>query len=308
MSAEPTFRAVTPGPRAAADGRGHGRGDVVDMDEVPPLPPVLEDRRRLPSGELGSEERRDAGVRRVAGHAGSVDVVEAQRRHRRRGLPAPRCAEMLAVHLGGGVDVAGIQRRRLEHEVRRQRSPTPRARRLEPARVQIGSVPSRRSYRPVLSAAVRTFAVDDHGRGVDDAPDPGLGRGPQHDRGAVVVAVGVVVDVADADTESYLGREMNDDVAAAAGESHPVEIADVVPVVEGDVEGDNVVVGGTQSLPCGRPDEAGAPGQQHLHDGLTPGMGDRKVELEATAAGDVAHPDAARVGLDHPAGDGQTES
>src|SRR5207249_3683342 len=94
-------------------GEDVGPGDIGDVDEVPRLAPVLEDVRGPTGGQGAAEDRRHAGVGRVPGHAGPVDVVVAEGDDGGTGVAAPQAAEVLLVQLGGGVDVAGVGGRRL---------------------------------------------------------------------------------------------------------------------------------------------------------------------------------------------------
>ena len=92
------------------DGGDGGGGDVADVDEVASLGAVLEDPRRAAGLQGGAEERGDPGVRRVAGHPGAVHVVVAQRYRLAFGRPGPGAGEVLLRDLGGGVDVARLER------------------------------------------------------------------------------------------------------------------------------------------------------------------------------------------------------
>ena len=92
--------------------RQHGRGgDVAHVNEIPALAAVLKNLGRLAAPERRGEDRRHAGVRRIARHARAVDVVIAQRRDRTAGHPRPvRGIEFLR-HLAAGIGVARIERR-----------------------------------------------------------------------------------------------------------------------------------------------------------------------------------------------------
>ena len=64
------------------DGRHVGRGDVVDVDEVPHLAAVLENPWHIARFELERKIAATPGVRGVARHVRPVDIVIAQRDHR----------------------------------------------------------------------------------------------------------------------------------------------------------------------------------------------------------------------------------
>ena len=114
-------------------------GHVAHVHEVAPLAAVLEDPRRAPGLQRGPEDRRDAAVRGVPGHAGPVHVVVAQRDHacRRSAGPTPR---------PGAPGRAWWRRRRCAGRAARPRRPAPASSgspqagqaRLEPARGQVG--------------------------------------------------------------------------------------------------------------------------------------------------------------------------
>ena len=124
----PTLRGV---PLATLNAPGHGlaggeredvrAGDVAHVDEVAQLAAVLEDARRAAGRQRAGEDRRDAGVGRVARHPRPVDVVVAQRGDRHARLAAERRREVLLVQLRRGVDVARVRRRVLGDALRPQR-------------------------------------------------------------------------------------------------------------------------------------------------------------------------------------------
>ena len=116
-----------------------GRRHVGDVHEVAPLRAVLEHPRRLAALQRGAEDRRDPGVRGVAGHPRAVHVVVAQRPHRAAGLPGPRRGQVLLRELRRGVGAARVERRVLRHQPGAQRVAAARAARLEPAGVQVGA-------------------------------------------------------------------------------------------------------------------------------------------------------------------------
>ena len=78
---------------------------------------------RAAGGERGAEDAGHAGVRRVARHPRAVDVVVAQRRRRSRRSRARSAAQVLLGDLGGGVDVARVQRGVLGDGLRLERRP-----------------------------------------------------------------------------------------------------------------------------------------------------------------------------------------
>ena len=127
-------------------------------------PPSSKTRGARPAASALREDRRDAGVGRVARHPRPVDVVVAQRRHRHAGLAAEGRGEVLLVQLRRGVDVARVRRRVLGDAARRQRRAAARARRLEAAGVEVGAQARAGPDEPVLGAGVAPFAVDDHAR------------------------------------------------------------------------------------------------------------------------------------------------
>ena len=104
-------------------------------------------------------------------------------------------------------------------------------------------------------APVCALAVHDYRRGVDNAAYPGLGRGPQHDRGAQVVLPGVVVEIGDVDAESDLRGQVHEDVTSLDGCAHPIEVADVVAPVLRDVEHPHGFAVHDQATPDRRADE-----------------------------------------------------
>ena len=213
------------------------------MDEVASLPAVLEDLSRPALLEGGAEQRGHARVRGMPGHARSVHVVEAQRGHDPNGLSTPDPRELLAVGLGRGVHIAGVQSCGLGNQPGDQRGSARGTGRLEPATRQVRRGARRRRHRPVVAAGVPPLAVDHHRGGVDDAGHAGFGGGPEHDGGAEIVLADVVVDVAELDPQPDLGGQVNDDLAARHRRSHPVEVGDVIARVSGPVEHDDVVAG-----------------------------------------------------------------
>ena len=146
--------------------RREGPRDVVDVDEVAPLPAVLEDPRWLAAVEAGDEASRHPGVGRVARQARSVDVVEPQRHRRRPGLARPRGGQVLLRDLRRRIRVPGVEGGVLADQPRAQGSAAHRTRRLELQSLQGFCGP--RSWRDhsVLCAGVATLAVDDHRAGL----------------------------------------------------------------------------------------------------------------------------------------------
>ena len=197
---EPMFSGVSPAGRSAVDRSDHGTGDVVDVDEVASLPAVLEDlgRPALLEARSGTARPRPAyGVCR-----GMPGPYTLWKRSAATTPPVSRpqiAREVLAVDLGGGVHVAGVQRRVLGDQPGTRPTHTrDSAARTGPRQVGLGRAGGGR-HRAVVAAGVRALAVDHHRRGVDDAGDAGLGGGAQHHGGAEVVLADVVVDVAELD-------------------------------------------------------------------------------------------------------------
>jgi len=178
-------------------------GDVAHVDEVAQLPAVLEHAWGAPGRERAREDRRDAGVRRVPRHPGSVDVVVAQRRHGHPGLAAERRREMLLVKLRRGVDVARVAGRILGDAARLKRRAALRAGRFEATRGEVYLAPRRRHDEAVLGTRVASLAVDDHARREHEpAAEARACKLAQQDGGSEVVVGGVVGDVADVGPEA----------------------------------------------------------------------------------------------------------
>ena len=129
-------------------GRSHGGGgNVADVDEVPPLRPVLEDPRRAAGRQGGTEERRHPGVRRVAGHPRAVHVVIAQRHRLPLGHPGPRCRR-------GAPARPWWRRRRCAARAAPPRAPAPVPAARRSVRSAARTCP-RRGRRPAAAAAWR---------------------------------------------------------------------------------------------------------------------------------------------------------
>ena len=185
--------------------------DVAHVHEVAALAAVLEHARDAAGGERRAEDARDAGVRRVARHPRTVNVVVAQGRDGRAGLARERRGQMLLRDLGGGVHVARVLRRVLRHRLRVERRAANRARRLEAAGVEIVRRARRRPDDPVLRAGVAALAVDDHARGEHEpAREPRRRQRAQEHGGAEVVVGHVVGDVADVGAEAHHRRLVAD--------------------------------------------------------------------------------------------------
>ena len=113
--------------------------DVATWTKSRSWPPSSKTCGALAALERAAEDARDAGVRRVAGHPRSVDVVVAQRGDGDvRVFARVRVAEMLLVELRRGVDVAGVERRVLGNASGSSASPHVRARRFEAAEREVG--------------------------------------------------------------------------------------------------------------------------------------------------------------------------
>ena len=114
-------------------------------------PPSSKTRGARPVRQRVGEDRRDPRVRRVARHPRSVDVVVPQRGHDDgRVLACERRGQVLLRDLRRGVDVARVEPRRLGNGLGREARAALRARRLEPAGVEIGrrrAGPARRRRR-----------------------------------------------------------------------------------------------------------------------------------------------------------------
>ncbi len=199
-------RAGTGGGRA--QGQHVGPGDVVDVDEVTPLPAVLHDPRGLPAGDRTPEDARDAGIGGVPGHPRPVHVVVPQDGELDpRMLGGERPAQVFLVGLGRGVHAAGVDRGVLGNGLGHELAATGRARRFPAARRETVGRPGARPHQAVLGAPVPTFAVDDHAAGEDEtAREAESVEGPQQGRGADVVVVAVGDDVGEVDAEAHHGR------------------------------------------------------------------------------------------------------
>src|ERR1035438_6237803 len=107
------------------------------MDEIASLPAILIDLGGPAALESRTEDRGDAGVRRITWHSRPVDIVVTQRDSRPAGHPRPGGGQVLLCHLAGGIGVTGIQRCRLDHRGGRELLATARAAWLELACRQV---------------------------------------------------------------------------------------------------------------------------------------------------------------------------
>ncbi len=189
---------------------GHvGPGHVVDVDEVPGLAAVLEHLRGLPGGQGAPEDRRHPRVGRVPRHPRPVDVVVAEGDDGCPRLSAPQGAQVLLVELGGGVDVAGIERRVLVDGGPAGRAATPGhgAGRVEAAGGQVVGGAGAGAHVAVLVAPVAALAVDHHAAGQHQpAPERPSPQRLEEGGGAGVVGLHIGADVAEVDAQPDLGR------------------------------------------------------------------------------------------------------
>ena len=192
--------------------RGHvGPGDVGHMHEIPSLSAVLKDAWCLTSVQRAEEQAGYPGVGGVDGSSWSVDVVVPKCDHRGSCLAPERRAQMLLMHLGGGVDVAGVECGVLVDRGPRQVRAARPAGRLERTRLEPRHGTRSGSDRPARRAAIGALAVDDHAAGQDQATgEIGLIQLPEQYRGRQVVVPGVVRDVVEPQAETDLGGLMAD--------------------------------------------------------------------------------------------------
>ena len=105
---EPTLKASNPGRSLLA--RGHGRGgDIPHVDEIPSLPAIFEHPRCFATTKRGCEDRCYAGVRRVTGHAGTINIVITQGRDRSSGGTCPILCIILLCQFAGRIGIARVQ-------------------------------------------------------------------------------------------------------------------------------------------------------------------------------------------------------
>ena len=249
------------------------------MDEIPHLAAVLEHLRRLTALERGAEDRRDAGVRRVSGHPGAVDIVIAQPDRRTACLARPRRGVVLLSDLARGVGAPRVQPCGLRDRRPSEDCPTDRARVLEVTCVQRLCAPRPRGLRTVRRTRVATLAVDDH-RGREDEPVDAGRVHAREQRGRAQVVVGCVRrQIGRRDTGSDDGRLMADDVDAPqqVAPGPVVGLPHVEAVSAGGclgravrggvhpVDADHLVALLLQAGSDRRADEASRPGQQDPH-------------------------------------------
>ena len=259
--------------------------DVAHMDEVTRLPTVLEHSGSEAALVRAAEDAGDPGVRRVTRHSWPVHVVVAQRGHRRAGMLAfEGRTEILLSELRRRIHVARIEPVFLAHRLRTQRPTARRARRLEPAGIEIVGSARTRAHDPVLGAAVSPFAVDDHARRKADLSGEAMVmERAEEDCGAEIVARHVVGHVAEIDTESDFRSLMGHgvDTIENAVDLERGRIADIGPVVGRRVvqsgrnpvmrggiqvvDDDHLVTETDEFVDDVRPDEPGPAGDQYLH-------------------------------------------
>ncbi|CAM5674461.1 hypothetical protein SBADM41S_01549 [Streptomyces badius] len=227
---------------AAGVVRGEGRGPplphrlqrrrvrrrhIVDVDEVAPLAAVLVDPGGLAARQGRAEERGDPRVRGVARHARPVHVVVAQGDRPAAGRPCPGGGQVLLGQLGRRVHVAGIRRRVLGHQTGRQFRPAVLAARLEASRPQVGLRARAGADRAVPGAVVATLAVDHHGPGQHQVPDPGRRHLRQQHRRTEVVAPHVQRGVREVLAEADHGRLVAHGVHPGQRVRHRLPVPDV---------------------------------------------------------------------------------
>ena len=142
-----------------------GARHVADVDEVAELGAVLEDGRCPPVSEGAEEDAGDTGVRGLAWHPGSIDVVVPKGDIADARFAGEDLAEPLLGELGGRIDAARVDGRFLRHRVRPEAFAAARAAGLEAAGLEILPPPRQRSHRAMTRAGVTTLSVDDHARG-----------------------------------------------------------------------------------------------------------------------------------------------
>src|SRR4029453_10903488 len=191
--------------------------------------------------------------------------MEPQRGNRRPGFAGPRIGQVLPVDLGRGVGVARIERCRLLDQSRNQIAPAGRASWIKTAGGQICPGTRRRDRRSMPSALVCALAIDHHGGGTHE-PTHMSGTSPQDNSSAKIVGPDIVVHIVKADTDTDLGRQMDDGVAAFHRRSDALQVGDVIPCVERTVEDRDVSPGLTQRSFRWAADEASSASEQHLHE------------------------------------------
>ncbi len=256
-------------------------GHVVNVDEVPQLPPVLEDLRRPAAFQRGPEDRRDTRVGRVPRHPRAVHVVIAERDRRPAGHPRPDGRQVLLGDLAGRVRAARVERRVLGHRGRREPAGAFRAARLEPAVAQVAGAPRRGTDPPVPGAVVGALPVHDHRRGEHEPPDPAAAHRLEQHRGAGDVDVGICRQVRHVDAEADQGGLVTHHVGARHGPADRPGVADVGhgqveavrevtrrPGMHGGsqrVHAPDLMAGGAQGIDGVGADEACRPGHHYPH-------------------------------------------
>ena len=184
-----------------------------------------------PALERGAEHRRDAGVRRVAGHPRRRRRCgSAARPPRQRRLAHPRRGVVLLGDLAGGVGRARLEPRVLVDQGPAERAAAVGAVVLEVARLERLDRARRRGLVAVLGARVAPLAVDDHRRGEDQPVHVGVVHGREQRGGAEVVVAGVVGEVGDADPGADHGRLVAHRVDAVEQRRPRAGVAHVEPV------------------------------------------------------------------------------
>ena len=209
------------------------------------------------------------------------------------------------MHLGRGVDVAGVQGRVLVHQGRCEDRVAPRAPGVEDTRLQVLDPPGPGSDPRVLGTVVGALAVDHHRAGEHDPTDAGAVRGAQDAGGAEVVRRDVVDDVVEVDPEPDLGGEVHDHVRPGERGREDLLVPDVahhqsrtrqrrrspagVHVGAQRVEDGHVVTVRDQAGDRGPTDEAGSAGDEDAHAPSIPSFVRRRPDGSLTGRRDRAH-------------------
>ena len=220
---EPTLKAHT---RAASSQQEPLRRHVADMDEIAPLIAVLEHLGRLAAPQRRDENRGDARIGRVARHAGTVDVVIAQRGHRTAGHRRPVGGIEFLRHLAAGVSVARIERRRFITSA--WPSGWPQSGHGGSNCPAASAASLRGAGRTIpCSAQGQPFAIDHHRTRKRQPRNAGARHfGKQHGRTGIVGA-GIVRQVVDVDAKPDFRGKMNDGVDACEGAGNGPGVAHV---------------------------------------------------------------------------------
>src|SRR5260221_10362706 len=128
------------------------------MDEVAPLPAILEPRGRFAAAQCRGKDRGDAGIRRVARHTRPVDIMISHGRDRAAGHARPVAAIELLRDLAAGVGVSRIERRVLADKRGRKPPPACRAWWFELAGSQVAFRSRRRHDGTMLRTMSDAFA------------------------------------------------------------------------------------------------------------------------------------------------------